>query len=68
MIAAGLPKVDQQPVRSAPRFAKKDTTGSKYVKEQESQLLNFFTQEASFKIGGGIVLGLLVLFAIVGAP
>ena len=60
--------MDERPVQSAPRFVRTGANGSKYVKEQESQLLNFFIQESSFKIGGGLIVGLLVLFAIAGAP
>lgn len=64
----GLPKTDERPTDSAPKFAKPGSQGQQYVKDQESQLLNIFTQEKSFQLGGGLILGLLVLFALAGPP
>ena len=59
--------MDSKPVDSAPRFAKRTQRGEK-VKQQESQLLDFWTQEASFKIGGALVIGLLFVFLFVIGP
>ena len=64
---AGIPKVDSKPIDSAPKFAKRTVRGQQ-VKKQESQLLDFWTQEASFKIGGAIVIGLLFVFLFVIGP
>merc|ERR1712130_307169 len=64
----GVPKTDSQPVQSAPKFAKSSKRGEK-VKEQESLLLDFWTQENTFKVGGAIVVGLLLAFVfIIGPP
>lgn len=64
---AGLPKIDSQPLQGAPKFAKPSKRGEK-VRQQESLLLDFWTQENSFKLGGALVVGLLLFFVFVIGP
>ena len=59
--------MDSQPVQSAPRFASQKRKAGN-VREQESQLLDFWTQETSFKLGGAVVLALLFVFLFVIGP
>jgi hypothetical protein len=67
MCSAGLPKTDSQPLQSAPKFAKPSKRGEK-VRQQESLLLDFWTQENTFKLGGALVVGLLLFFVFVIGP
>lgn len=68
LVLAAIPKVDDRPVQNAPKFARRSKRVEK-VKQQESELLDFWTQELSFKVGGALVLGLLFVFLfIIGPP
>lgn len=54
-------------MRSAPKFAK-SKSATNPLKEQESLLLNVWTQERSFQVLGALVVTLLFFFVVVIGP
>ena len=54
---------------SSPRFSRNNPSGPgrDKVSKQETELLDFFSQESFFAVGGGVVVLLLVVFLLLGA-
>lgn len=54
---------------ASPRYSqnKPSGTGRDKVSKQETELLDFFSQESFFAVGGGVVVLLLVVFLLLGA-
>ena len=54
---------------SSPRFSRNSPSGPgrDKVSKQETELLDFFSQESFFAVGGGVVVLLLVVFLLLGA-